>query len=59
MRIYDFGSNSQLSVIKFNQGGTALTWAPAVVSFCSLLVEIHQGDYEPASIQESALQTRH
>uniref|UniRef100_A0A8C3XZH1 Cilia- and flagella-associated protein 44 n=1 Tax=Catharus ustulatus TaxID=91951 RepID=A0A8C3XZH1_CATUS len=37
VRIYDFGSNSQLSVIKFNQGGTALTWAPAVVSFPSLI----------------------
>ncbi|XP_015497348.1 cilia- and flagella-associated protein 44 isoform X1 [Parus major] len=32
VRIYDFGSNSQLSVIKFKQGGTALTWAPAVVN---------------------------
>lgn len=59
VRIYDFGSNSQLSVIKFNQGGTALTWAPAVVSFPSMLAEIHQGDYELASIQETAHQTRH
>ncbi|NXN01379.1 CFA44 protein, partial [Sylvia borin] len=32
VRIYDFGSNSQLGVIKFKQGGTALTWAPAVVN---------------------------
>uniref|UniRef100_A0A8C5TCK7 Uncharacterized protein n=1 Tax=Malurus cyaneus samueli TaxID=2593467 RepID=A0A8C5TCK7_9PASS len=32
VRIYDFYNNSQLSVIKFKQGGTALTWAPAVVS---------------------------
>ncbi|RMC07720.1 hypothetical protein DUI87_17199 [Hirundo rustica rustica] len=32
VRIYDFGSNSQLSVIKFKQGGTALKWAPAVVN---------------------------
>lgn len=33
VRIYDFGSNSQVRVIKFKRGGTALTWAPAVVSF--------------------------
>ncbi|XP_030912490.1 cilia- and flagella-associated protein 44 [Geospiza fortis] len=32
VRIYDFSSNSQLSVIKFKQGGTALAWAPAVVN---------------------------
>uniref|UniRef100_A0A8D2P3E6 Uncharacterized protein n=1 Tax=Zosterops lateralis melanops TaxID=1220523 RepID=A0A8D2P3E6_ZOSLA len=32
VRIYDFGSNTQLRVIKFKQGGTALTWAPAVVN---------------------------
>ncbi|RLV99058.1 hypothetical protein DV515_00010252, partial [Chloebia gouldiae] len=32
VRIYDFGSNSQLSVMKFKQGGTALMWAPAVVN---------------------------
>uniref|UniRef100_A0A8C3P157 Uncharacterized protein n=1 Tax=Cyanoderma ruficeps TaxID=181631 RepID=A0A8C3P157_9PASS len=32
VRIYDFGSNSQLRVTKFKQGGTALTWAPAVVN---------------------------
>uniref|UniRef100_A0A8C5JTQ5 CFA44 protein n=1 Tax=Junco hyemalis TaxID=40217 RepID=A0A8C5JTQ5_JUNHY len=32
VRIYDFSSNSQLSVIKFKQGGTALAWAPAIVS---------------------------
>uniref|UniRef100_U3JTT5 Cilia- and flagella-associated protein 44 n=1 Tax=Ficedula albicollis TaxID=59894 RepID=U3JTT5_FICAL len=36
VRIYDFGSNSQLSVIKFKQGGTALTWAPAVVSLIAV-----------------------
>ncbi|XP_009328783.1 PREDICTED: WD repeat-containing protein 52 [Pygoscelis adeliae] len=32
VRIYDFISNSQLSEIKFKQGGTALTWAPRVVN---------------------------
>ncbi|XP_068037168.1 cilia- and flagella-associated protein 44 isoform X3 [Anomalospiza imberbis] len=32
VRIYDFGSNSQVSVMKFKQGGTALMWAPAVVN---------------------------
>uniref|UniRef100_A0A8C9N4E9 Uncharacterized protein n=1 Tax=Serinus canaria TaxID=9135 RepID=A0A8C9N4E9_SERCA len=32
VRIYDFSSNSQLSIIKFKQGGTALAWAPAVVN---------------------------
>ncbi|KAM7030900.1 cilia- and flagella-associated protein 44 isoform 4-T7 [Passerculus sandwichensis] len=32
VRIYDFSSNSQLSLIKFKQGGTALAWAPAIVS---------------------------
>nr|XP_026648671.1 cilia- and flagella-associated protein 44 isoform X4 [Zonotrichia albicollis] len=32
VRIYDFSSNSQLSVIKFKQGGTALAWAPSIVS---------------------------
>ncbi|XP_063275925.1 cilia- and flagella-associated protein 44-like isoform X1 [Prinia subflava] len=32
VRVYDFGSNSQLSVTKFTQGGTALAWAPAVVN---------------------------
>ncbi|XP_072781190.1 cilia- and flagella-associated protein 44 isoform X3 [Taeniopygia guttata] len=32
VRIYDFGSNSQVGVMKFKQGGTALTWAPAVVN---------------------------
>ncbi|XP_037245690.1 cilia- and flagella-associated protein 44 [Falco rusticolus] len=32
VRIYDFISNSQLSEIKFKQGGTALTWAPCVVN---------------------------
>nr|XP_025949782.1 cilia- and flagella-associated protein 44 isoform X4 [Dromaius novaehollandiae] len=32
VRIYDFISKSQLSEIKFKQGGTALTWAPRVVN---------------------------
>ncbi|KAM6319728.1 LOW QUALITY PROTEIN: cilia- and flagella-associated protein 44 [Podargus strigoides] len=32
VRLYDFISNSQLSEIKFKQGGTALTWAPCVVN---------------------------
>ncbi|KAM6381907.1 LOW QUALITY PROTEIN: cilia- and flagella-associated protein 44 [Alca torda] len=32
VRIYDFISNSELSQIKFKQGGTALTWAPRVVN---------------------------
>ncbi|XP_042644979.1 LOW QUALITY PROTEIN: cilia- and flagella-associated protein 44 [Tyto alba] len=32
VRIYDFVSNSQLSEMKFKQGGTALTWAPHVVN---------------------------
>uniref|UniRef100_A0A8C0BKU2 Cilia and flagella associated protein 44 n=1 Tax=Buteo japonicus TaxID=224669 RepID=A0A8C0BKU2_9AVES len=32
VRIYDFISNSQLSEIKFKQGGTALMWAPRVVN---------------------------
>ncbi|KFP55477.1 WD repeat-containing protein 52, partial [Cathartes aura] len=32
VRIYDFISNSQLSEIKFKQGGTALTWAPCAVN---------------------------
>ncbi|NXS53149.1 CFA44 protein, partial [Brachypteracias leptosomus] len=32
VRIYDFINNSQLSEIKFKQGGTALTWAPRVVN---------------------------
>ncbi|XP_053792410.1 cilia- and flagella-associated protein 44 isoform X1 [Vidua chalybeata] len=32
VRIYDFSSNSQVSVMKFKQGGTALMWAPAVVN---------------------------
>ncbi|XP_009945583.1 PREDICTED: WD repeat-containing protein 52 [Leptosomus discolor] len=32
VRIYDFISNSQLSEIKFKQGGTALTWTPRVVN---------------------------
>ncbi|KFW01147.1 WD repeat-containing protein 52, partial [Eurypyga helias] len=31
VRIYDFISNTQLSEVKFNRGGTALTWAPRVV----------------------------
>lgn len=33
VRIYDFGSHSQVRVTKFKRGGTALTWAPSVVSF--------------------------
>uniref|UniRef100_H0ZT66 Cilia and flagella associated protein 44 n=1 Tax=Taeniopygia guttata TaxID=59729 RepID=H0ZT66_TAEGU len=36
VRIYDFGSNSQVGVMKFKQGGTALTWAPAVVSLIAV-----------------------
>ncbi|KGL75388.1 WD repeat-containing protein 52, partial [Tinamus guttatus] len=32
VRIYDFISKSQLSEMKFKQGGTALTWAPRVVN---------------------------
>ncbi|KAM9277709.1 cilia- and flagella-associated protein 44 [Cariama cristata] len=32
VRIYDFISNSQLSEIRFKQGGTALTWAPRIVN---------------------------
>uniref|UniRef100_A0A8B9NUK5 Cilia and flagella associated protein 44 n=1 Tax=Apteryx owenii TaxID=8824 RepID=A0A8B9NUK5_APTOW len=32
VRIYDFISKTQLSEIKFKEGGTALTWAPRVVN---------------------------
>ncbi|XP_014812720.1 PREDICTED: cilia- and flagella-associated protein 44 [Calidris pugnax] len=32
VRIFDFISNSELSEIKFKQGGTALMWAPRVVN---------------------------
>uniref|UniRef100_A0A8C6J259 Cilia- and flagella-associated protein 44 n=1 Tax=Melopsittacus undulatus TaxID=13146 RepID=A0A8C6J259_MELUD len=38
VRIYDFISDRQLSEMKFKQGGTALTWAPRVVSFCYLMI---------------------
>uniref|UniRef100_A0ABM5FX06 Cilia- and flagella-associated protein 44 isoform X6 n=1 Tax=Pogona vitticeps TaxID=103695 RepID=A0ABM5FX06_9SAUR len=32
VRVYDFISKVQLAEIKFKQGGTALTWAPAVAN---------------------------
>uniref|UniRef100_A0A8B9S2J3 Cilia- and flagella-associated protein 44 n=1 Tax=Apteryx owenii TaxID=8824 RepID=A0A8B9S2J3_APTOW len=36
VRIYDFISKTQLSEIKFKEGGTALTWAPRVVSLIAV-----------------------
>lgn len=44
MRIYDFISNCLLTEIKFKQGGTALTWAPRVVSlpYCSMFTWIQK-----------------
>lgn len=56
VRIYDFISNRQLSEIQFKQGGTALTWAPRVVSFfVCVLRKIHK---EPASIKKDAQNTK-
>uniref|UniRef100_A0A8C6TSR1 WD repeat domain 52 n=1 Tax=Neogobius melanostomus TaxID=47308 RepID=A0A8C6TSR1_9GOBI len=38
VKVYDFLSNKQLASGRFNQGGTALCWAPALVSSGGLLV---------------------
>ncbi|XP_051634918.1 cilia- and flagella-associated protein 44 isoform X1 [Manacus candei] len=40
VRIYDFSSHTELSEIKFKQGGTALTWAPYVVNPAGGLVAV-------------------